>query len=91
VIPGIHQRIQWGTVNLMSQQEVAAALPASVVFCRNVFIYFSAEAIARTIRLFSAGMSRPGYLFVGVSESLLRHTADFELQEIGGAFVYVQR
>ena len=91
VIPEIHQRIHWGTVNLMSQQEVAAALPATVVFCRNVFIYFSPDAIARTIRLFSTGMSRPGYLFVGVSESLLRHTTDFELQEIGGAFVYVQR
>jgi chemotaxis protein methyltransferase CheR len=75
----------------MARREVARLLPAPVVFCRNVFIYFSGDAIARTVRLFAEGMPRPGYLFVGVSESLLKHTADFELQEIGGAFVYVKR
>jgi chemotaxis protein methyltransferase CheR len=35
-------------------------------------------------------MPSPGYLCVGVSESLLRRTSTFELQEIGGAFVYVK-
>jgi chemotaxis protein methyltransferase CheR len=35
-------------------------------------------------------MPAPGYLFVAASESLLRLTTDFELKEIGGAFVYVK-
>ncbi len=30
------------------------------------------------------------HLFVGVSESLLKLTADFELREIGDAFTYVR-
>jgi chemotaxis protein methyltransferase CheR len=58
------------------------------VFCRNVFIYFSEETIARTVRLFAQGMVRPGYLFVAASESLLKLTDDFELAEAGDAFVY---
>ena len=32
----------------------------------------------------------PAYLCVGASESLLRRTSPFDLQEIGGAFVYVK-
>jgi len=35
-------------------------------------------------------MPSPSYLCVGVSESLLRRTLLFDLQEIGGAFVYVK-
>ena len=35
-------------------------------------------------------MPSPGYLCVAASESLLRRTTTFELQEIGGAFVYVK-
>ena len=35
-------------------------------------------------------MPSRAYLCVGVSESLLRRTTAFDLQEIGGAFVYVK-
>jgi chemotaxis protein methyltransferase CheR len=87
--PAVHERVKWSKANLLSSQEVSGLLPAHIVFCRNVFIYFSGETIVRIVRRFFEGMFKPGYLFVGVSESLLRHTAEFELQEIGGAFVYV--
>jgi len=30
------------------------------------------------------------YLFVAAAESLLKVTTDFELKDIGGAFVYVK-
>ena len=88
VAPQLQEKIRWSTANLTVGGDVARMLPASVVFCRNVFIYFSADAIARTVRLFAEGMNKPGYLFVGVSESLIRHTSDFELREIAGTFVY---
>jgi chemotaxis protein methyltransferase CheR len=91
VDPLLHKRVQWATVNLMDPKRLAEMLPVSVVFCRNVFIYFSRDAIVRTVQLFSEGLREPGYLFVGVSESLLKFTTDFELQEIIGAFVYVKR
>jgi chemotaxis protein methyltransferase CheR len=90
VAPGIHARVHWSAANLMDPSAVAQLATASVVFCRNVFIYFSEAAIRKTVRLFFERMPAPGYLFVGVSEPLLRLTTGFDLREIGGAFVYVK-
>lgn len=87
----LHARIRWGVVNLMNEAEIAPWAAANVIFCRNVFIYFSDQTIGRTVRSFAAHIRPPGYLFVAASESLLRISADFELQEIGSAFVYVKR
>lgn len=88
VSPAVHAAVRWETINLLSSQEVARMLPAQVVFCRNVFIYFSADAIRTTLQRFAAGMAPPACLFVGASESLLRTSTEFELAEIGEAFVY---
>ena len=62
-----------------------------VIFCRNVFIYFSPETIRRALFLFAKAMPMGGHLFVGASESLLKLTDQFDLQEIHDAFVYVRR
>jgi len=35
-------------------------------------------------------MPAPSYLCMGASESLLRRTTIFDLQDIGGAFIYVK-
>jgi chemotaxis protein methyltransferase CheR len=91
ISPEIHSRIHWETANLVVETEIKPLAAVPIIFCRNVFIYFSDRAISKTIQLFNAAMPTPGYLFVGVSESLLKLTADFELQEIGGAFVYVKQ
>jgi chemotaxis protein methyltransferase CheR len=87
----LHAAIEWGVVNLMNEAEVAPRASANVIFCRNVFIYFSNQSISRTVRTFAAHIRPPGLLFVAASESLLRLSEDFELQEIGNAFVYVRR
>jgi chemotaxis protein methyltransferase CheR len=90
VLPHIHERVSWGQANVMNEVDVARYGQTPVIFCRNLFIYFSAEAIGRTISRFHRYMPSPGYLFVAASESLLRLTVDFRLQEIGGSFVYVK-
>lgn len=91
VAPELLARVRWATANIAIQAEIAALATAPVIFCRNVFLYFSRDAIRRTVQAFGERMAAPGYLFVGVSESLLRLTDMFELREIGGAFVYVKR
>lgn len=91
VAPWLRALIRWDVVNLVSDADVQRMPTMHVIFCRNVFIYFSESSIRRTVRLFGQVLVAPGYLFVGASESLLRVTTDFELQEIGGAFVYVKR
>jgi chemotaxis protein methyltransferase CheR len=91
VRPELHSRIQYRRANLLSQAEIAPLAAARFVFCRNVFIYFSTETIRAVVAGFGRRMPRPGYLFVGISESLLRVSTEFSLEEIGGSFVYVKR
>ncbi len=91
VSPAMSRRITWGRVNLLDERAVGDCAAASVIFCRNVFIYFAPETIRRVVDSFARHISVPGYLFVGASESLLRATDEFELEEIGNAFVYTKR
>jgi chemotaxis protein methyltransferase CheR len=84
-------RIHFERANLVVPAEIAHLTPSPVVFCRNVFIYFSPDAIRRTVETFAAGMPAGGHLFVGASESLLRLTRDYDMREIGDAFVYVRK
>jgi chemotaxis protein methyltransferase CheR len=91
VSPELHKRVSWSVVNLMDPAEAAPRAAAPIVICRNLFIYFSERSIRQAVAMFAARMPRPGYLAVGVSESLLKVTNDFDLQDIGGAFMYVKR
>lgn len=91
VAPEIHARVKWTTANLLEESEVVPLAKASVIFCRNVFIYFSEKTIRKTARLFFDAMPSPGYLFVGASESLLKLATEFEFREIDGAFVYLKK
>ena len=77
-------------VNLFEPGEIASLARVQAIFCRNVFIYFSPHAIRQTVAMMAAKMPPGGYLFVGASESLLRVTTDFELQEMGDALAYVR-
>lgn len=88
--PEIANRVSFRRVNLFEPGEMAPLARAHVVFCRNVFIYFSAHSIRRTVATIALRMPPGGYLFVGAAESLLRMTTDFELKEIAGALAYVR-
>jgi chemotaxis protein methyltransferase CheR len=76
--------------NLLDPGEIAPLARVQAIFCRNVFIYFSRHAIRQTVAMIATKMAPGGHLFVGASESLLRVTTDFELQELGGALAYVR-
>ena len=86
--PRLQSKVNWGLANLVNRAQVSTFATAPFIFCRNVFIYFSNETIRRVVRTFADYMEWPAYLFVGVSESLLKITNDFELLNIGNAFVY---
>jgi chemotaxis protein methyltransferase CheR len=92
VDPSLHGRIRsWRVMNLMSEDQLTAMAGAPVVFCRNVFIYFSTSGVRRVVETLARLMATPSYLCVGASESLLQITSLFELEDVGGAFVYVKR
>lgn len=88
----LYRRVRsWSVVNLADRGEVERRARCDVILCRNLFIYFSPAAIRDTVAVFAAGMPVPGFLCVGASESLLRVTQAFELEDLCGAFVYVKR
>jgi chemotaxis protein methyltransferase CheR len=89
--PALRRHVTYDHVNLVDATSVARHGSAPIVFCRNVFIYFSDRAIRRTVDAFAEHMPEVGYLCLGASESLLRLRTRFDLREIGGAFVYVKQ
>lgn len=91
VMPELHRQIRWLRANLIRPEEVAPLARAQVIFCRNVFIYFAPDTIRRIAKLFYQQMPTPGYLCLGAAESLVQLDAGFELQEIGGSFIYVKQ
>ncbi|MBX9679996.1 MAG: protein-glutamate O-methyltransferase CheR [Gemmataceae bacterium] len=91
IVDTVHQRVKWGLANLTIPGDFAPHAASPFVFCRNVFIYFSGATISKIVASFAEQMPKPSYLFVGASESLLRLTNLFELERIGGAFVYVKK
>lgn len=91
VKPELKARVSlWNRVNVVQPQEVAPFAAADVIFCRNLFIYFHETTVRLVAEQFAEYMRTPGFLCVGAAESLLRVTTRFELQDIGGAYVYVR-
>jgi len=89
--PRLRERVRYSRANLLDSDDTRNLATAPFIFCRNVFIYFSAQTVARVVGQLAERMPRPGYLFIGVSESLVRAKTAFDLEEVGGAFVYVKR
>lgn len=86
--PSVHSLIEWKKININEKQERSDLSGQNVIFCRNVFIYFSEAAIKDIVDDFYYQLSSPGYLFIGVSESLFRIINRFGLTELGKTFVY---
>jgi chemotaxis protein methyltransferase CheR len=89
--PRIMSRVRFQRANILNSKEIAGLSASPVIFCRNVFIYFSPDTIRRALFHFASAMPNGGHLFVGASESLLKLTDQFDLQEGREAFVYVRR
>jgi chemotaxis protein methyltransferase CheR len=90
VDPDLRNRIVWRRANLTDRSEIELLAHSRVIFCRNVFIYFSDAAIRKVATLYAECMPQPGYLFLAAAESLLKFSTEFRLEEVGGAFVYVK-
>ena len=74
----------------LAEQATGLAAPGSldVVFCRNVFIYFSPEAIRSAVERFARALQPGGYLFLGDAESLRGISTAFELCHSHETFYY---
>ena len=93
VKPELHKRIRWSVTNLIIESEIAGFATSHIIFCRNVFIYFSESAIYQTLRLFGKQMPRGGYLLTDEGDyftSLMSHISIFERQQINGLSIWMK-
>lgn len=89
--PEISSRVTFQWANLVRIDESSSPVGTmNVIFCRNVFIYFSSATIQRVVDAFARRVPPGGHLFIGASESLLKLTHHFALHELNGAFAYVR-
>jgi len=88
VVPSVRDLVAFRRLNLVDEAALGAIRGIDVIFCRNVFIYFDPVTVRKVVDAFHDALVPGGYLFVGVSESLMRLTTRFELVEVGGAFAY---
>ncbi len=66
--PHIRRMVRFSRLNLMEGQKPGLF---SIIFCRNVLIYFTRENQQRVIRSLAACLENSGYLLVGHAEGFL--------------------
>jgi chemotaxis protein methyltransferase CheR len=94
VKPELHKRIRWSVTNLMMESEIAELAVSHIIFCCNVFIYFSAPTIRQTLCLLGKQMPAGGYLFTDDGDyftSLMSQVDLFERQNISNASIWMKR
>jgi chemotaxis protein methyltransferase CheR len=84
----VRSRVQFATANLAEDSWVRRQPRQDVIFCRNVLIYFSDEAIRVAADSFFKALEPGGYLFLGHAETLSRVPTRFETVRMPGAIFY---
>jgi chemotaxis protein methyltransferase CheR len=69
VAPAIRQKVQFARLNFM-QDHYDVPADFSIIFCRNVLIYFDKPTQEAVINKLCRHLCRGGYLFLGHSESI---------------------
>lgn len=90
LVDSVRERVNFFQFNLLDIERMHSLGNFDIIFCRNVFIYFSQNAISKVLSGFYDALNRPGYLFVAAAESLLKFRIPFELVEIENAFGYIK-
>jgi chemotaxis protein methyltransferase CheR len=94
VVPELQKLINWKVANLMIQNEVADLAQSHVIFCQNVFIYFTEAAICKTLRVLARFMPAGAYLFSDSGEyftGLVSSTNSFEPLSTSGSDAWIRR
>lgn len=84
----VREKVQFFHLNLLDIKQMERIKNMDIIFCRNVFIYFSPVSIKTVLSGFHKSLNSPGHIFVAAAESLLKFDKLFELVEINGAFGY---
>jgi chemotaxis protein methyltransferase CheR len=88
VVSRLRGRVEVVHHNLSGPRPPLPGASFSIIFCRNVLIYFDAPAVDACTRRLGACLKPGGHLFLGFSERFEPGTNGFDLTRIGDAFVY---
>lgn len=74
--------------NILDRNIFLGAVNIDMVFCRNVLIYMSDEAILKILENIHMSLSKDGYLLIGSAESITNKTDLFKPVYYNGIVVY---
>ncbi|MBO9539788.1 methyltransferase domain-containing protein [bacterium] len=86
--PAIREMVSFSLGNLMQLDRTTEPGAYDVIFCRNVLIYFSADAIRRQLESLARALSPGGYLFLGHAETTRLADTCFQVEQSHGTFYY---
>ncbi len=86
--PSLTKNVEFVHGNVLDEASFAGMDNVDVIFCRNVLIYMSDEAIEKIMGNLHHVLADRGYLFIGSSESLIQKTNLFVPEYAGGVIVY---
>jgi chemotaxis protein methyltransferase CheR len=91
VVPWLRERVAIRRHNLSALRPPLPGASFSIIFCRNVLIYFDRPGVAACVGRLVGCLPPGGHLFLGFSETLDPGTPGLDLVRIGAAFVYRRR
>jgi chemotaxis protein methyltransferase CheR len=68
--PSLKESVRFEQSNLLDLKDRYPGETFDLIFCRNVFIYFSPEQIRTSTSMLLKHLDPKGYFFIGISESL---------------------
>jgi len=74
--------------NILDSNTFVEFLNVDMVFCRNVFIYMTEEAILKVLKNIHRVLCKKGYLIIGSAESITYRTDLFEPVHYNSIVVY---
>jgi chemotaxis protein methyltransferase CheR len=88
VRPEVRDLVELHRHNLVTEPPPFAPGEVDLVLCRNVTIYFGRDTTRALVERLHAVTAPGGYLFLGHAETLWQVSAEFQLVELGDAYVY---
>ncbi len=86
--PRFRKGVSFSTGNIVDWSSLRGYGTVDAIFCRNVLIYFSENAIQTTIENFARLLRPGGLLFLGHSESIIGLSERFQAQRLGQCIAY---
>lgn len=91
ISPAIKQMVSFAQFNLMDDSLPPQSISGSsfdVIFCRNVLMYFTAEARRRVVQQLYRSLASDGWLIVSPTETAHELFSEFIATDFGGVTLY---